>query len=156
MATRKKTTSPKKARKAPRSKAKKPANAKAANAKAANTKTAKRSKKSPAAATSVDRLLKSFEQERQTLGSDLTAGRKKIETMTSKIAAMKADLEKTKRAVVETELAIETLDSRRDKEIGAVLHGLGVDLGKAASVAKVKPPEDKGTPLFDDEAKVEK
>lgn len=144
MATKKKAVIAKKAKRTPKQKAKKPTSRKPASKPAASKSSA---------ANSVDSLLKSFEKERVTLGSSLAAGRKKIETMTKKVTDLKAELEATKRTVVETELAIETLDARRDKEIGALLHGMGVDLGKAAAAAKPKPAVDKGTPLFDDKAK---
>ncbi|QEG22627.1 hypothetical protein [Mariniblastus fucicola] len=113
----------------------------------ATRKTAAKPKRT--AVSSVDGILKSFEKERVSLSSNLVVARKKIEQMTKKIAALKTELENAKRDVVENELAIETLDSRRDKEIGALLSGLGVDLGKAAAAAKPKPQVDKGTPLFD-------
>ena len=147
MATKKKIAAPKKARRTPDPK---PARAGKAKAKKPASKPKKKAApKAPAAKKSVDSLLKSFEKERVTLGSSLSAGRKKIETMAKKIAVLKAELEETKRNVVETELAIETLDARRDKEIGTLLQGLGVDLSKAAAAAKVKPPAEKETPLFD-------
>lgn len=152
MATKKKTAAPKNARRTAD-----PTPAKAVKTKAKKPASKPKKKAAPKAppAKSVDSLLKTFEKERVTLGSSLAAGRKKIETLAKKIAAMKTELEETKRAVVETELAIETLDSRRDKEIGALLQEMGVDLGKAAAAVKVKPPVDKGTPLFDEETNSE-
>ena len=105
--------------------------------------------KRPAAVT-VDGVLKSFEKERVVLNDKLVADRKKIVQLVKKISDLKTDLEDTKRIIVESESAIETLDARRDKEIGVLLSGLGVDLGKVASAAKPKPVVDQGTPLFDD------
>jgi len=147
MATKKKTAATKKAGRTSDSK---PAKTVKAKAKKPASKPKKKATPKAPAAKSVDSLLKTFEKERVTLGSSLNTGRKNIETMATKIAAMKTELEETKRKVVETELAIETLDARRDKEIGTLLQGLGVDLGKAAAAAKVKPAVDKGTPLFDE------
>ena len=132
MATKKKPAARKNVRSTPKPKAKK----KTTSSKAPTAK-------------SVDSLLKKFEKERVTLDSKVVSARKKIETMTKKISAMKTELEATKRTLVETELAIETVDARRDKEIGAMLHGLGVNLDKAASAAKVKPPVEVRTPLFE-------
>jgi predicted nucleic acid-binding Zn-ribbon protein len=129
---------------------KKPVRTKSA-AKPANAKTTKAKKKS--SPTSVDGILGAFEKERVAQASNLVAVRKKIEQLTKNVAKMKSDLESLKKEAVETELAIETIDSRRDKEVGALLSSLGVDLGKAASAAKQKPPVDLGTPLFDDDSK---
>lgn len=134
MATKKKpSTARKKAQRTTRAKSKKPAS--------------RSSKKS------VDSLLKSYEKEQVTLTTNLETARKKIETLVNKIGSMKTNLEETKRKVVETETAIETLHARRDKEIGALLHKLGVDLDDAAAAAKAIPTVVEGTPLFDEESK---
>jgi len=121
----------------------------------ASPKSKRKSKRKPEAAKrpavkSVDGLLKSFESEKVTLNAKLVSCRKKIEQTTNKIASLKTALENAKRELVETELAIETIDSRRDKEIGVLLSGLGVDLSKAAAGVKAKPVVDQGTPLFDE------
>ncbi len=109
--------------------------------------------KSKVTPKSIDSVLGSFEKERVAQNSNLVTTRKKIEQLTKKVAELKAELESLKKEAVETEIAIETLDSRRDKEVGALLSSLGVDLGKAASAAKPKPVVDLGTPLFDDKSK---
>lgn len=128
---------------------------KASKATQASPKPKRKLKRKPAGAKrsavkSVDGLLKSFESEKVTLNTKLGAYRKKIEQTTKKIAVLKTELEKAKRDLVETELAIETIDTRRDKEIGSLLSGLGVDLGKAAAAVKSKPVTDQSTPLFDE------
>jgi len=120
------------------------------SSKARSTTTRRRTTKAKPAAQTVDGVLKSFEKERVVLDGKLVSDRKKIDQLTKKIAVLKTDLENTKREIVESELAIETLDTRRDKEIGVLLSGMGVDLGKVASAAKPKPAVDKGTPLFDE------
>ena len=102
-------------------------------------------------AKSVDGILKQFEKERSSQNSRLSATRKKIEQLTKKIKSEKAELEKLKKLAVDTEIAIDTLDSRRDKEVGRLLTGMGIDLGKAAAAAKPKATEDLGTPLFDND-----
>ncbi len=76
-----------------------------------------------------------------------------IEKLTKQMESMKADLEGLKKKAVETEIAIETLDSRRDAEIGSLLSGMGIDLAKAAAAAKPKPAVEKSTPLFDGPSK---
>ena len=133
--------------------ARKPAARKKTPAKKAASKPAK--SKTPVA-RSVDGILKQFEKERSSQNSKLSVTRKKIEQLTKKIKSEKAELEKLKKLAVETEIAISTLDSRRDKEVGRLLTGMGIDLGKAAAAAKPKATEDLGTPLFDkSEAKKE-
>jgi len=118
-------------------------------------KAVKRPVQKPAKASTVDGVLKSFEKERVTLNTDLIASRKKIETLTDKIARMKTELENTKRKIVESETAIETLDARRDREIGVLLLDMGVDLARAAAAAKPKVVVDQGTPLFDEDSSQE-
>ena len=115
---------------------------------ASKTKTAKK----PAAKT-VDGILKAFDKERVSKNSALSSTRKKIETLTKQVAKVKMELENLKKTAVETEIAIETLDSRRDAEVGALLSGMGVDLSRAAASAKPKAPVEKSTPLFDAPAK---
>ena len=102
-----------------------------------------------ATGTTVDGVLKSFEKERVGLNDKLVAARKKVEQLAKQIDKLKGQLEDTRREIVESDLAIATLDARRDKEIGVLLSGLGVDLGKVAAAAKPKPAVDQGTPLFD-------
>lgn len=110
---------------------------------------AKASKAKPSA-KSVDGILKSFDKERVTQNSNLVSIRKKIEQLTKKVSSLKTELEGLKKTAVETEIAIETLDARRDKEIGTLLTSMGIDLGKAAAAAKPKPQVELSTPLFDD------
>ena len=135
-------------------KARKPAAKSVASSKKAAGKKAPakaKSAKKPAAKT-VDGILKAFEKERGSKNRSLKSTRKKIETLTKQVASMKAELEKAKQTAVETEIAIDTLDSRRDAEVGTLLAGMGVDLGRAAASSKPKDPVDKPTPLFDSHA----
>ena len=101
------------------------------------------------AVKSVDGLLKSFDKEKVTLNANLVSSRKKIERLTKQLSDLKTELEDSKRELVETELAIESIDSRRDQAIGTLLHEMGVDLGKVASAANANPVSDQSTPLFD-------
>jgi len=135
------------------------------------TRTAARktkSRRSPAAKTaskagkarktspkSVDGILKTFDKERIAKNSTLVSTRRKIEKLTKQVASIKTELEDLKKTAVETEIAIETLDSRRDAEIGVLLSGMGIDMAKAAAAAKPKASVEKSTPLFDghDESK---
>lgn len=112
-----------------------------------------KSAKKPAAKKSgsktVDGILKAFEKEHVAKNRALTSTRKKIESLTKQIASIKGELESLKKTAVETEIAIDTLDSRRDAEVGALLSGMGVDLARAAASTKPKEPVEKATPLFD-------
>ena len=128
----------------------KTAAAKKTRAKTAASKTKKPRKPS---AKSVDGILKSFDRERVAQNSSLTATRKKIEQLTKQVNSIKTELENLKRKAIETEIAIETLDTRRDAEIGTLLSGMGIDLHKAAAAAKPKEPVEKSTPLFDSPVK---
>lgn len=141
-----KTRSAAKKSKARKSPVKTKATAKRATAKRAASK-AKVAKK-PATQT-VDGILKSFEKERVTKNRALTSTRKKIESLTKEIASIKAELEGLKKTVFETEIAIETLDTRRDAEVGALLSGMGIDLARAAAALAQKETVEKDTPLFD-------
>jgi hypothetical protein len=109
----------------------------------------KRPAKTPAKPTTVDGILKAFKRERVTLDSDLVAARKKIETLTNKIAKMKSELEAAKREIIESEAAIETLDERRDLEVGVLLLDMGVDLSRAANASTPKVRTERDAPLFD-------
>jgi hypothetical protein len=105
---------------------------------------------------SVDGILKAFEKERVNQNSNLISIRKKIEQLTKKVSSLKTELEGLKKTAVETEIAIETLDARRDKEIGTLLTSMGIDLGKAAAASKPKPQVELSTPLFDDNSATKK
>jgi len=129
---------------------KSPAVAKATAKKATPKKAAAKAKTAKKAGPkTVDGILKTFEKERVTKNRALTSTRKKIESLTKQIASVKAELESLKKKAVETEIAIDTLDTRRDAEVGALLSGMGVDLARAAASAKPKPAVEKDTPLFD-------
>ena len=145
----KRITKKKKVRKSPAaakaSKKKVPRKAAASKAKAA---------RKPAAKT-VDMILKAFEKERVTKNRSLTSTRKKIEALTKQIASIKTELEGLKKTAVETEIAIDTLDTRRDAEVGALLSGMGIDLVRAAASSKPKEPTEKSTPLFDTPVQVD-
>lgn len=103
--------------------------------------------------STVDGVLKTFEKERVVLNDKLGSARKKVEQLAKQIEKLKGQLDVTRREIVESDLAIATLDARRDREIGLLLSGLGVDLGKVAAAAKPKPTVDQSTPLFDEPAK---
>ena len=118
--------------------------------KSTTRKSLKKRPKPPTKPSTVDGVLKSFSRQRVTLNSDLVAARKKIVQLTGKIAKMKDELETTKRKIVESETAIETLDDRRDEEVGTLLSEMGVNLSKAAAAAKTKIPVVHSAPLFDD------
>ena len=62
---------------------------------------------------------------------------------------MKDNLEATKRKIVETVTAIETLDVRRDAEVGVLLSEMGINLTNAAAAAKSMPAMERSTPLFE-------
>ena len=109
----------------------------------------KRPASKPSKPTTVDGVLKAFKRERVTLDTDLTAARKRIDSLTKKIATMKTDLETAKREIIECEAAIETLDERRDLEVGALLLEKGIDLSRAAAAAKPKTNVEQSAPLFD-------
>ena len=114
-------------------------------------KAVKKTSAKKATATSVDTILKSFEKERVTKNSDLVATRKKLDQVTKKIASLKVELLELQAKEGETEIAIATLDDRRDKEIGKLLSDMGINLDNAASAAKKSSAADQGTPLFPDE-----
>lgn len=137
-----------KVRKSPATKAAK----KSAPKKAAASKAKAARKPSP---KTVDTILKAFEKERVTKNRSLISTRKKIETLTKQIASIKANLESLKKTAVETEIAIDTLDTRRDAEVGALLSGMGIDLARAAASTKPKEPTEKSTPLFDQPGQVD-
>ena len=147
----KKTTTASRVKKS--SKAKKATKSTKAAASAKSSKTTRRrtvkAKSKPSAGATVDGVLKTFEKERVGLNDQLSSARKKVEQLAKQIEKLKGQLDTTRREIVESELAIATLDARRDKEIGLLLSGLGVDLGKVAAAAKPKPAVDQSTPLFD-------
>ena len=122
---------------------------------ATKKKAVKKTSAKKATATSVDSILKSFEKERVTKNSDLVATRKKLDQVTKKIASLKVELLELQAKEGETEVAIATLDDRRDKEIGKLLSGMGINLDNAASAAKKSSAADQGTPLFPDEETVQ-
>lgn len=113
-------------------------------------------KKSPAKKSSglpsVDAILKSYDKERVTLNTGLTATRKKIEKLVKSLASLKAELMDAQAKEAETETAIATVDQRRDKEIGELLNNLGVNLDNAISAAKQTTPVPHETPLFDNDS----
>lgn len=134
----------------PKSK-KKPAAKKSKTKKTTLRKTA--ALKAKTSAKSVDTILKAFEKERVTQNTDLVTTRKKIELVTKKIGSLKAELLELQAKEGATEIAITTLDDRRDKEIGTMLSNLGINLENAATAAKKASAADLGTPLFpEDEA----
>ena len=122
---------------------------------ATKKKAVKKTSAKKATAKSVDSILKSFEKERVTKNSDLVATRKKLDQVTKKIASLKVELLELQAKEGETELAIATLDDRRDKEIGKLLSVMGINLDNAASAAKKSSAADQGTPLFPDEETVQ-
>ncbi len=130
-------------------------NPKSAAAKKTRAKTAASKAKKPRQPTakSVDGILKAFDKERVAQNSNLTSTRKRIERLTKQVNSIKTELENLKRKAIETEIAIETLDTRRDAEIGTLLSGMGIDLNKAAAAAKPKAPVQESTPLFDSPVK---
>ena len=118
-------------------------------------KAVKKTSSRKATATSVDTILKSFEKERVTQNNDLVATRKKLDQVTKKIASLKVELLELQVKEGETEIAIATLDDRRDKEIGKLLSDMGINLDNAASAAKKSSAADQGTPLFPEEETVQ-
>ena len=114
--------------------------------KAAAKKAAPKRKATP---KSIDGIMAAYKKERVKQTAGLAAARKKIQLLSKQVGSMKQQLESLKKEAVETEVAIETIDSRRDKEIGTLLASLGVDLDTAASASKRKPVVDRPTPLFD-------
>ena len=130
-------------------------NPKSAAAKKPRAKTAASKVKKPRKPTakSVDGILKTFDKERIAQNSSLTSTRKRIEQLTKQVNSIKTELENLKKKAIETEIAIETLDTRRDAEIGTLLSGMGIDLNKAAAAAKPKETVEKSTPLFDSPVK---
>ena len=138
--------------KAPKSPSAKKISAKKVARKPAASK-AKAAKK-PAAKT-VDSILKSFDKERVNKNRVLKSTRTKIETLTKQIASIRTELESLKKTAVEVEIAIDTLDTRRDAEVGTLLSGMGIDLARAAASAKPKEPTEKSTPLFDTPVQVD-
>jgi chromosome segregation ATPase len=115
----------------------------------AKTAVSKRTKSNSAATKTVDGILKAFDKERVAQNSALVATRKKIERLTKQISSIKEELESLKKTAVEAEIAIETLDARRDAEVGQLLSGMGIDLAVAAAAATPKAKVEKSTPLFD-------
>lgn len=111
----------------------------------------KRPAQKPSKPTTVDGVLKAFKRERVDLNSALDAARKKIESLTDRIAKMKTELEDAKREVIENEAAIETLEERRDLEVGVLLLDMGIDLSRAATASKPKAIVEQHAPLFDDD-----
>lgn len=103
-------------------------------------------------AKSIDSVIREFDSERVAQNSNLDAIQKQIQRTTAQISSLKAELAKLYQRESETTVAIETLDSRRDHEIGSLLTSLGINLDNAAAAAKKKSREDLGTPLFPEDS----
>lgn len=109
----------------------------------------------PATAKSIDSIIKQFEKERVAQNTTLELTRKKIQQTADSIARFKLELAELYQQETATATAIETLDSRRDQEVGSLLTNLGINLENAAAASKKNTKEDLGTPLFPDDAAAE-
>ena len=100
---------------------------------------------------SIDGILKQFEQERVAKQTQLVSVKKKISQLSDKVRQYEKEIAELQRTQIDTELAIETLDGRRDQEVGKLLIGMGVNLDQAAAaISKAGQKKvEKPTPLFD-------
>jgi chromosome segregation ATPase len=114
----------------------------------ATKKTRSRGRSKAAQPKSIDGILKGFEKERVSLKSSLVSTQKGIDQTIKQLASLKSKLTQLQKQEADTEIAIETLDARRDKEIGSMLNSIGINLESAAAAVKKETAADLGTPLF--------
>ncbi len=97
-------------------------------------------KKSGSRGTSVDTLLKKFENERRAKEAVLAGSKKQIEDLEQKVTKLDEQIAKLKTKASATQSEIDQLDSRRDAEVSELLVKLGVHLAGVPNRTSSAPP----------------
>ncbi|NNE00057.1 MAG: hypothetical protein HKN47_22280 [Pirellulaceae bacterium] len=105
----------------------------------ATSRKSARPKKSTSRGTSVDTLLKRFEQERRAKETVLDGSQKQIQDLQAKVIKLEEQISKLKQKAAATQSEMDQLDSRRDAEVSELLVRLGVHLtGSSAATESSK------------------